>query len=191
MLCWDVGVFCVWWHQDSQGHADGLVLNKIGHWLCLVAREKVEIGLTQKNLLVVEFGLEAVGTEREYNDFVLQQWKHQRCNSSLWQQITAGLLKRWETPFPGDGYVPSEKGEMEWAHLWLSWGLNELRAHEWETPYACTSSHGQNQAVGAAGCMMAPLCQPDTVTPLCHPSAGIHAPVQLCLKGWNSDPSAE
>lgn len=133
-----------------------------------------------------------VGTEREHNDFVLQQWKHQRCNCSVWQQIMGGLLQGWEeAPFPRDGYIPSEKGGLECTHHWVSWGHKELRVCEWEAPCACAASHGQNQAVGTAGCMMATLCHPATVTAWCQPSAGIHAPVHLCLKGWNIDPSAE
>lgn len=36
------------------------------------------------------FPLKVVGTERECNDFVLQQWKHQRLQQL---RVTAGLLK--------------------------------------------------------------------------------------------------
>lgn len=52
---------------------EGLVLNMIGKWLCLVVREKAEAGLTQKKMLVMVFSLEVDSIEIEYNVIAPQQ----------------------------------------------------------------------------------------------------------------------
>lgn len=188
--CCDVVIFYVWWHQHSQGHADGLLLNKIGHYLCLVAREKVEIALTYKHL---EKGACNGIFSRSCWDIKRMQWF---CAAAVKApEIATALCDSWsfemweEIPFPGDGCVPSEKGGMEWAHIWLSWSHNELRAHEWEAPCACTASHGQNQDVSAAGCMMAALCHPAMWQPCATHLQGL---MHQCSSVWRGiHPSAE
>lgn len=118
-----------------------------------------------------------------------------RCSRETVRDATAccdcksfsGPLRRWEeTPSPGDRCICWQEGGTGWAHHWLPWGHNQLRAPKWEAPCAHTISPGQKQAiVGATGSMIAALGA------LCHPSAVIHAPVQLCLKRRGNDSSAE
>lgn len=169
----------LWGHQHSQGCAEGLVLNKTGQWLCLVVRENVEAGLTQKKVLVMVFPLEAESTEIEYNVIALQQRKCQTCSSSPWLQVIVGPLReeseRRPLPPEMDVSVGRREGQdgptFGSPRAMINWG-----APEWGAPCAHTISSGQKQAVSATGSMIT------GVGTLCYLSAVIHALVQLCLK---------